>query len=149
MQRSRESRSYIEVLLDRSRVAFPLDQVERVVRVVALHNVPGAVGCLAGTINVAGDLVSVYDSRKLLGLPGRPLRLSDRIVISLVPARCGLLVDDVLGIVEPQELKAPESFSMHAAGVRGIVHGRDNVLMVHDLRRLLALERAIPVSAHG
>ena len=65
------------------------------------------------------------------------------------PLRCGLVVDTVAGTVDAQELALGGEFSLQAAGVRGVARGPEGVLLVQDLRRLLALERAIPLVPHG
>lgn len=130
------------------RVAFPLDQVERIIRAVAIAPVPGATRCLHGVIDVAGDMLPVYDLRRLLGLRGGPLRPQDRIVLTRAP-RCGLVVDGVAGTVEPEAVQLSDDFALRAAGLRGVTRGRDGLLLVHDLRRLLALERAIPIHPDG
>lgn len=140
---SMRTTSYLEAVLDPVRVGVPLEDIERVVRAVAVQVVPGAPGCLLGAIDVAGDWVSVYDTRTLLGLPPRPLRASDRIV--LTRERCGLLVDEVLGTVEAGPVELADRLALQAAGVRGVARGGDGLLLVQDLRRLLALQRAIPI----
>jgi purine-binding chemotaxis protein CheW len=139
----------LEVLLDSTRVGFPLECIDRVLRAVAVHEVPAPGTCLLGAIDLAGELVSVYDMRKLLGLPSRPLRAADRMVLTRAPARCALLVDEVLGTVCPESLELSAEFGVHAAGLRGVARTGDRVLLVHDLRRLLALERALPLAGHG
>jgi purine-binding chemotaxis protein CheW len=137
--------SYVEAVLDPVRVGVPLQAIERVVRAVAVQAVPGAPGCLLGAIEVAGEWISVYDTRTLLGLPSRPLRASDRIV--LTRERCGLLVDEVLGTVEAPPVELADRVALQAAGVRGVARGGGGLLLVQDLRRLLALQRAIPIHA--
>lgn len=138
---------FVEAVLDAMHVAFPLREVDRVLRAAAVHPVPQGGGCLLGAIDLAGELVSVYDLRRLLGLPSRPLRASDRIVLTRAPARCGFVVDQVVGTAEPEEIELSGEFALHAAGVRGLARTRDGVLLVQDLKRLLALERAIPIAA--
>jgi chemotaxis signal transduction protein len=139
------TRTCVEAVLDSVHVALPLDDIDRVVRAVAVQVMPGAPGCLLGAIDVAGEWVSVYDTRTLLGLPGRTLRASDRIV--LTRARCGLVVDEVLGTAEPEPVELADRVALQAAGVRGVARGREGLLVVQDLRRLLALQRAIPIHA--
>lgn len=141
----------VEVILDALRVALPLNLVDRVLRAVDVHPAPAGGGCLLGAVDVAGELLPLYELRKLLGLAprGLPLRLDDRIVLVRAPLRCGLVVDAVPGTVEAQELALGGEFSLQAAGVRGVARSPEGVMLVQDLRRLLALERAIPVVAHG
>jgi purine-binding chemotaxis protein CheW len=146
-----QSLACVEAILDTLRIALPLHLVDRVLRAVDVHPAPAGGGCLLGAVDVAGELVPVYELRKLLGLPprGLPLRLDDRIVLVRAPLRCGLVVDAVAGTVDAQGLALGGEFSLQAGGVRGVARGPEGVLLVQDLRRLLALERAIPIVAHG
>jgi chemotaxis signal transduction protein len=141
----------VEAVLDTLHVALPLQAVERVVRAVEVNPAPVQAGCLIGTIDVNGELVPLYDLRKLLGAAprGLPLHLSDRIVLLRSPRRCGLVVDAVAGTVEAGTLELSGEFSLQAAGVRGVARTADGVLLVQDLRRLLAFERAVPMFAHA
>lgn len=136
-------------MVDHLHVAFPLDDVERVIRAAAVHAVPQGAGCLLGTIHLAGALVSVYDMRRLLGLPTRAMQPADRIVLTRTPASCGFLVDAVGGTTEPESIDLSDAFALRAAGLRGVARTSTGVLLIQDLRRLLALERAIPIAVHG
>ena len=128
-------------------VAFPLHAIERVIRAVAVQAVPAAGGCLLGTIDVAGELVPVYDTRKLLGLRSRALRAADRILLARSPERCGFLVDAVLGTVQPDAVELAGSASLRSAGLRGVARGSAGMLLVQDLRRMLAFERTVRIAS--
>lgn len=140
---------FLEVLLEWTRVALPVEAVDRILRAVQVHAVGGAAGCLLGAIDVAGEIVPVYDLRRLLGLPGGPVRASDRFVLTRSPLRCALRVDEVLGTVDTPSIELTGEFGLHAAGLRGVTRGDNGLLLVHDLRRLLALERAVALEADG
>jgi purine-binding chemotaxis protein CheW len=140
---------YVEAVVDAMHIAFPVQDVERVVRAVAVHPVPQAAGCLLGTIDVAGEIVPVYDLRRMLGLPARPLCAADRMLLLRAPTRCGLVVDVVAGTAQAEPLELTEEAGLHAAGLRGVARTSTGVLLVHEPRRLLALERAIPIVEHA
>lgn len=141
--------SYLEVLCDATRVAFPLQDVARVIPAAAVQRAPGRGGCLLGALDVGGELVTVYEARPLLGLPSRPLRATDRIVIATRPAHCGLVVDGIVGIVEAAEAGLPQTLDWRVTGVRGVARRADGMLLVQDLRRLLDLQRSIPLQPHA
>jgi purine-binding chemotaxis protein CheW len=140
---------FVEAELDEMHVAFPLEDVDRVLRAVAIHSVPQGGGCLLGTMDVAGELVSVYDLRRLLGLPTRSLHPDDRIVLTRAPLRGGFVVDRVVGTAEPAHVELSDAFALHAAGLRGVARTDSGVLLIQDLKRLLAFERAVPIAAHA
>lgn len=139
---------FVEAVLDEMRIAFALQDVDRILRAVAIHAVPQAGGCLLGAIDVAGELVPVFDLRRMLGLPSRALHPEDRMILMRQP-RCALLVDHVVGTAAPGPLELAQEFSLRAAGLRGVARNNDGVMLVQDLSRLLALERAIPIASHA
>jgi len=142
--------SYVGVLVEAMQIAFPLREVERVVRAVAVHPVPRTGGCLLGTIDVAGDLLPLYDLRRMFGVPSRPLQADDRMLLLRAPVRCALLVDGVTGTVEADAPSLTGEFGLHAAGLRGVVRTDEGVLLVHEPRLLLAMEHAMPLAErHG
>lgn len=131
------------------RLAFPLHDIDRIIRAVAIAPVPGAAQCLLGVIDVAGEIVPVYDTARLLGLEGRELSASDRIILTRPPRRRAFLVSDVVGTVHEADVTEPPGFSMRASGVRGVARRDDGLLLVHDLERLMAPERAISLAPHA
>lgn len=141
----------LHTVLDTVQIALPLASVDRVLRAVAVHPAPGGGGCLLGAIDVAGELLPVYELRRLVGLPprGLPLRLADRIVLTVAPVRCGLVVDAVAGTLDAEAPSLTGEFSLHAAGLRGWSRGPSGVLLLHDMKQLLALERAVAIEVHG
>lgn len=145
----RKSSCLLETLLEATRVALPVEAVDRVVRAVQVQAVAAGAGCLLGAIDVAGEILPVYDLRRLLGLPGRPVRATDRFVLTRAPLRCALRVDAVLGTIEAPGIELSGEFGLHAAGLRGVTRGDDGLLLVHDVRRLLALQHAVPIEADG
>ena len=141
----------LHAVLDAVHIALPLTAVDRVLRAVAVHAAPASAGCLLGAIDVAGELVPVYELRKLVGLPARglPLRLTDRIVLTRQPVRCGLVVDAAPDTMDVEAPTLTGEFPLHAAGLRGWARSPSGLVLLQDLRQLLALQRAVPIAAHG
>lgn len=136
---------FIEVLLGTVRIAFRADTIERVIRSVATCAVPGTSGCLLGMIDCGGVPVPLYETRRLMGLPTRGVQVDDRILLTRSSPACGLLVDEVLGLFTADLEEGGLDFHTAASGVRGVAHGPRGMVVVHDIDRFLAMERAIPV----
>jgi len=78
------------------RFALPLEQVVRVLRMVALIPVPEAPDVIAGLINIHGTGVPAINLRSRLGLAGRSVDVNDRILIIKTGDRTmGLIVESV------------------------------------------------------
>jgi purine-binding chemotaxis protein CheW len=85
--------------LDGHRCAVPAACVDQVINAVTIHPLPGAPEIVSGVINVRGRIVPVVDLRKRLGLPSRPLRASDHLVlVRLDDQRLAFVVDRALGL---------------------------------------------------
>lgn len=140
---------FIQIGFGEVRVAFPLQDIDRVLRAVAVVPVAGAPRCVLGIVDVAGEPVRVYDMRALLGLPPRAMDPADRMVLTKPPTRLAFLADEVFGVAEAEAAEAVPSFSLQAGGMRGVARTGDGMLIVHDLGRLLALERAILLQQHA
>lgn len=140
---------FIQVGFGEVRVAFRLEEIDRVVRAVAVTPVACAPDCVLGILDVAGEAVRAYDMRAMLGLPRRAVQLTDRMVLTRPPTRVAFVVDEVLGVVDAGEPEPIPSFSLQAAGVHGVARTAGGMLVVHDLTRLLTLERAILLQQHA
>lgn len=141
--------SFIQVGFDGVRVAFPLQDIDRVLRAVAVAPVPGASACVLGLVNVAGEAVPTYDMRTLLGLPRRQVQPADRMVLTKGRGRFAFMADSVLGVVDAEAAVPSCAFSLGAAGVRGVARTAGDLVVVHDLKRFMALERAIALRQHA
>jgi purine-binding chemotaxis protein CheW len=138
--------------LDKQRFALHLSVVERVVPVVEITPLPNAPEVVRGVINIQGRVLPVFDVRRRLGLPSRPVRLSDHMILARTARRSvALWVDGVRGIVEPGgepggKAGSPENITP-AEGVlpglemiEGVVNLEDGLVLIHDLARFLSLE---------
>lgn len=144
------TRSFVELRLDTARLGIALQDVDHVLRAAALSPVPGAHACLLGILDLRGEPVPVYDTRRLLGLPTRELQPQDRFVLARSGSRrVAFVADEVSGIVEADEQLQGAGFAAAAAGVRGVAASPDGMLLVQDFKRFHFLEHAIPIGNHA
>lgn len=68
--------------VDGRRYGLPVGEVVELVRAVAAVTLPMAPGWVEGVVNVRGRVVPVIDLRARLGLPGKPIALSDQLVVA-------------------------------------------------------------------
>ena len=62
-------------------LAVSVEHVQEVVHAVAFSQVPGHLSDYEGMINYRGTPVLVFDLRKRLGLPARPIALNDCLIL--------------------------------------------------------------------
>ena len=124
---------WVSFALDVHRYALPLECVSRIVRAAEITPLPLAPKVVAGALDVAGTVLPVYDLRRRLKLPDRPLRLEDQIIIARTSRRrLALVVDRALGLIEA----APPETS-HVQGVLSTV---DGLVLIQDLEAFLSSE---------
>jgi purine-binding chemotaxis protein CheW len=86
--------------IDGYKFGLHLQSVQRVVQAVEIKPVPDLPQTIIGLINVHGTIVPVLNTRKRLGLPERPLALSDYFVIASADRQpLALIVDSIQGVI--------------------------------------------------
>ncbi|PKL57503.1 MAG: chemotaxis protein CheW, partial [Methanomicrobiales archaeon HGW-Methanomicrobiales-5] len=110
--------------------------VERMVRITS-H--PEGKSGIAGTIDLHGRTVPVYQIRTLLGFPNRKPRLSDVLIVTKADSDCvALWVDEISGI-SPYTSLDPEDISEHNGEqvVPGVTITAKGHVIIHKLADFL------------
>ncbi len=128
--------------LDEKRYAMRLYAVERVVRAVAITELPGAPAIIAGVFNYHGAVIPVAPIRRRFGLPAKPVSAHDVFIIGKTRDwRLALVVDSVHNVLAPDE-KSVEAVSRAAPGIEGVVKLPDGMIVIYDLEAFLSLDEA-------
>lgn len=137
---SAQSVNYVLFQINRRSFAFPLEQVERSVRIAALTNVPESPGWLLGLIDYAGAILPVIDLRPRFGIERTPIQLSDRLLLVRSGNRmAALLADQVNGVLTlPKEELLPIPGGKQASRLlQGILRSHETVILILDAISLL------------
>ena len=129
--------------LERQRYALPLSSVKRVIRAVEITALPKAPDIVLGVINVRGRVIPVVDVRKRFGLPKREMGLNDQLIIAETPKRpVALFADRVDGVfkIDKRDVIKAERILPGTSYVERVVKLADDLLLIHDLSRFLALD---------
>jgi purine-binding chemotaxis protein CheW len=122
-------------------LALPAASVERVLRMAALGPLHGAPAGVDGVLDLGGELVPVLDLATRLGLPPRPVRPEDHLLLVRTPAggRAALRVARVreLAQVSPDAASGPGAWAAGAAFTKGALRLAEGLAPVPDLERLL------------
>lgn len=88
-------------------LALSVEYVQEVIPAVALSKVPGHLTDYEGLINCRGTPVLVFDLRKRLGLPARPMALTDCLILSnLAKHQVAFRADRSLELHRPTRTKS-------------------------------------------
>lgn len=126
--------------MDSVRHAISLAMVERVIRAVEITPLPDARGIVRGIVNIHGVIVPVVDTRRMLGMPERPLLPDDVFVIVRSGGRLvALIVDTVehVAAVPADRITPLAELLPQGRLVTGVARLGENMVMIHDLERCI------------
>jgi purine-binding chemotaxis protein CheW len=133
--------------------AFPIFQVERILRYEKPAPLPQAPAFLDGVIPYQGGVVPVVDLRTRLGVPATYRDSTRTVILEWEGGRLGVVVDAVTEVLQANaaEITPPPGFvkGLAAAYITGLlVKGERTVIVLNTARLLtstetLALETAI------
>ncbi|MBI4381906.1 MAG: purine-binding chemotaxis protein CheW [candidate division NC10 bacterium] len=129
--------------IEGQRYALLLNDVERVLPMVAVSPLPQAPAVVLGVINLHGQVIPVLDLRRRFGLPLCDYGLTARLLVVRTSRRIlALAVDEVLGVREiaQETITRPDALLPGIGHVAGIVTLPDGLLFIHDLEVCLSLE---------
>jgi purine-binding chemotaxis protein CheW len=132
------------VRLDDHRYALPLQDVERVLRMVEITALPEAPPTVLGVVNVQGRVLSVIDLRSCFHLPPREVIPEDILVIvHAAGGMVALAVDAVEGVSADAEstMVTAGEIVPEPAYLEGVAKLADDLVLICDLEQLLASDR--------
>jgi purine-binding chemotaxis protein CheW len=127
--------------LDAGRYALPLSAALRIVRAAEITPLPAAPANVLGALNVAGEVLPVFNLRRRFGLPERALEPGDHLLIAQTDDRkVALAIDAPLGVIDRPEAEMvdAERISSDLAHIRGVLPLDDGLVLIHDLGRFLS-----------
>jgi purine-binding chemotaxis protein CheW len=136
---------FVSFRLGRQQYAFPLANVERALRMVAVTPVPQAPPWVAGVLNLHGQVVPVVDLRQQLGHPVREFQPDDRLLVVSAWDRTMVLVVDQVGQVltmpAAQVTSSAEPLS-RSRPLSAVIREGEDLILVLDAARLLPADAA-------
>ncbi len=133
--------------LGKETYAVDIQQVQEIIRMQHITQVPGAPSFVEGVINLRGRIVPVIDLRQRLGLPRGERTGETRIVVVEVPPhRVGMVVDAVEEVfrIQEEEIEPPSPLvaSIQEKYLRGVGKSGDRLIILLDLEEILKKEEA-------
>ena len=143
---------YVVFCLGETRLAVPVLQVVRIIRLTPITRVPNAPHFLEGVVTYRGQAVPVIDLHKRLALPVVEYAYSARILVVEVGSQItGMLVDMVVDILHlPKDvIQPPPEMVADVDGVylTGVAQHDGRGVIILDPSRVLTVEEIAGVSA--
>ncbi len=122
-------------------VGIEIEKVQEINRRTELVPAPGAPPQVRGVVNLRGEVVTVLDLRKILGLPTVSICGQSRNVVTHARGELvGLLVDrvaDILSIRNSEITPPPPNLDVDDEFVRGVYRTQKEILLVLNLDRVI------------
>jgi len=141
--------SFVRLLtfeLDEQRFGLSMADVQEVVRVAAFARLPKAPQVIEGVLNFRGAAVPVLAIRARFGLPLRPVRTTDHLIVARAGKRIAAIrVDRVSDLVEAAEkdIEDARSVTPQSGYISGVLKLPGGIILIHDLATFLNAAEAV------
>lgn len=130
--------------------AFGVDiaQVKEIIKMAEITQMPNAPEFVEGIINLRGQITTIMDLRKRLGMKVAETGENTRIIIvEASGSTLGLIVDSVSEVLRMsgKDIDPPSAASTHAEYVQGVGKLDDRLLILLDLNRILSREEIVQI----
>ena len=139
---SKEFEDFLVFYLDGHRHGVPVREVREIIRVVAITPLPRHAPGIEGMIDVRGSITLVVDLRARLGLPAKPVELTDEMIVL---SRAEKLVAFRIDRVEELVSLDPSEMTRFAPGreQEGMARLPDGLVVIHDIS-IFSTEGGVP-----
>lgn len=132
-------------IADDEEYALELDEIKEVIKVRGITDVPHAHDFIIGIISLRGEIISVINLARRLGLKERGVSPETRmLILSHTDVKVCFIVDRIMGVVRinPKEIESALSMQKEASDefIRGVVHYQDRFIILLNLPALLKFE---------
>jgi purine-binding chemotaxis protein CheW len=116
-----------------------LGYVVEVLRAVAVTKILKAPPAVEGIVNLRGTVVPVLDVRTRFGLPPKPARPADRMIVVRAKQRQAILrVDRTIDIINPGPSDFDRGKAASSDHAKGAVKLSDGLLLIYDVDSFLS-----------
>jgi purine-binding chemotaxis protein CheW len=129
-------------------LAVEISQIQEIMRGVAITRVPDAPPEVSGVINLRGEVATIIDLRRVLGLPPAPAGTAARtLIVRSKDESIGLQVDrvaDITAVEDAELLPAPPNVGrVDGRFIRGVCPRETEIMVVLDLDEVLSTSRSV------
>ena len=120
-------------------------QVQEIIRMQEITNVPNAPEFVEGVINLRGRVIPIVDLRKRFGLESKEHSSATRIIVVMIgDVQVGLIVDEVSEVLriseDTVEPPPPIVAGIESDYIKGVGKLEDRLLILLDLNKILSME---------
>jgi purine-binding chemotaxis protein CheW len=130
----------VNFTVDNVRYGVPVEQVREVRDMQAVTPVPGAPSYVEGVTNLRGQIITVVDLRKRLGLPEKEGSGEKIMIIDLEKSAVGVVVDAVTEVSTIREADVEKNMEVTSAlgdFILGVGKQSDHLAVILDISKIV------------
>jgi purine-binding chemotaxis protein CheW len=135
----------VNFTVDNINYGVPVEQVREVRDMQSVTPVPGAPSYVEGVTNLRGQIITVFDLRKRLGLPEKKGAGEKILVIDLDKSAVGVVVDAVTEVSTIKEADVEKNMEVTSAlgdFILGVGKQNDHLAVILDISKIVVNTRA-------
>lgn len=126
-----------------------ISQVREIIKVPAITRIPNSPSFIEGVINLRGQITTVMDLRKRLGINTSKTNENRIIIVEVGKNTIGMIVDSVTEVLrllsEDIEDASHLASGVEAEYIRGVGKLKDRLLILLDLNKVLSQQELMQV----
>lgn len=128
---------YVGVRVKTEHYAIPILEIQEIIRMQEITEVPNTRPCVLGVINIRGKIIPVVSLRERIGLPEADHTKHTRIVVVTDgDSEMGVIVDSVNQVLSFEDIQPPPDAGK-VAYLRGIGRKNEMLVSILDLEKLI------------
>ena len=134
----------VNFTVDNVNYGVPVDQVREVRDMQAVTPVPGAPAYVEGVTNLRGQIITVVDLRKRLGLPEKQGSGEKIMIIDLEKSAVGVVVDAVTEVSTIRDADVEKNMEVTSAlgdFILGVGKQNDHLAVILDISKIVVSVR--------
>jgi purine-binding chemotaxis protein CheW len=135
----------VNFTVDNINYGVPVEQVREVRDMQSVTPVPGAPSYVEGVTNLRGQIITVFDLRKRLGLPEKKGAREKILVIDLEKSAVGGVVDAVTEVTTIREADVEKNMEVTSAlgdFILGVGKQNDHLAVILDISKIVVNTRS-------
>ncbi|MGD6934391.1 MAG: chemotaxis protein CheW [Candidatus Bathyarchaeia archaeon] len=135
----------VNFTVDNINYGVPVEQVREVRDMQAVTPVPGAPAYVEGVTNLRGQIITVFDLRKRLGLPEKEGAGEKILIIDLEKSAVGVVVDAVTEVSTIKEADVEKNMEVTSAlgdFILGVGKQNDHLSVILDISKIVLNTRS-------
>jgi purine-binding chemotaxis protein CheW len=130
-------------------LAFEINRVREIIKIPEITTIPNSSEFVEGVINLRGQIKTVLNLKKKLGMQNDPAQKEGRIIIAEKSGMSfGVIVDSVVGVfkVKSEDITATSDFlgDDKSDYIKGIGRLDDRLIILLEPEKLFSLEEMAP-----